>query len=131
MARFRSADISGLGIRLRTYFMRKRKLYEESYPEFYDKDLKKLFTENVGEGSKQKASQFLRSNRKKILKTVALWTQERQYTVDQLLQNLVERCNELKLVVKKGDADIQLNIAAYVTSLVTAYLFTGKFKRLR
>src|SRR5688572_428158 len=41
--RYRSTDYDCLNVKLKTYYARKRKQYQESFPDFYDKDLRRLF----------------------------------------------------------------------------------------
>ncbi len=40
---YRVADYDCLNLKLKTYYARKRKLYEDTYPDFYDNDLRQLF----------------------------------------------------------------------------------------
>ena len=47
------ADYDCLNIKLKTYYARKRKLYEDTYPDFYDADLRQLFSRDAGAGSDQ------------------------------------------------------------------------------
>jgi len=126
---FRAADYSCLQLKLKTYYQRKRKLYEENYPDFYDKDLTRLFVQGRVPRSRLKASAFLKLHRNAILDAVCLWTNERRYQVDQLLSDLMERCDQLHLSVGGDDSLQQLQVASYVTSCVMNYLFTGKFRR--
>ena len=39
----RSADYDCLNIKLKTFYQRKRKQFEDTYPDFYDQDLTRLF----------------------------------------------------------------------------------------
>ena len=126
---FKASDYSGLNIKLRTFYARKRKLYEESYPDFYDRDLKQLFLETSQVGVTEKASRYLKSRRKRILNSTALWTKEKKYTINQLLSDLINRCDELNLYAKRDGNNLDLQLASYVTSMIMNYLFTGKFKR--
>jgi hypothetical protein len=129
--RFRQSEHSSLNQKLKTYYHKKRKQYEESYPDFYDNDLKTLFTDQEAERSDVKAVQYLRVTHQKILKSVALWTKEKKYTIDQLMRDLTSRTKELNLHVRRGDTDLDTNVTAFITALVTNHLFTGKFKRSR
>src|SRR5207253_10935325 len=45
---YRAADYDCLNLKLKTYYARKRKLYEETYPDFYDVDLRQRFAAAVG-----------------------------------------------------------------------------------
>ena len=41
--KYRVADYNCLNVKLKTYYARKRKFYEDLYPDFYDADLRQLF----------------------------------------------------------------------------------------
>ena len=47
---YRVADHDCLNLKLKTYYARKRKLYEDTYPDFYDADLRQLFPAAAGPG---------------------------------------------------------------------------------
>jgi len=128
---FNPKKYAGLQIRLKTYYQRKRKLHAESYPDFYDKDLKTLFTDSPEERSEIKASRYLKGVYPKILKTVSFWTKEKKYTLDQLMRDLISRCGELNLWVRNHDSEIDFHIVCFITTLMANYRFTGKFKRAR
>ena len=127
--KIRAADYDCLNLKLKTYYARKRKLYEDSYPDFYDRDLKQLFAAGAEEPHRERASRYLRTHRKQIMDSACRWTNEKKYRVHRLLTRLIDRCDELGLYVKDSDPAIDLHVASYVTSLVMNYLFTGKFKR--
>src|SRR5437870_3529347 len=126
---YRSADHDCLNIKLKTYYARKRKLYEDSYPDFYDNDLKELFAAGPDVAGRLKASAFLRAHRRRLMNSVCQWTNERKYRVNKLLNRLIDRCDQLDVYVKPADSIVNLQVASYITTLVMNYLFTGKFKR--
>jgi hypothetical protein len=126
---FRVKDVDCLKIKLKTYYERKRKLFAEDFPDFYDRDLFKLFTDEKEIRGKQKAYQYLQQNREILIRSAALWTNEKRYTVSDLLNNLIARCKELNLYLKTDDNKIDFQVSAYITTLINTYLFTGKFKR--
>ncbi len=123
---FRAAEHAGLGVKLRTHYRRKRKLYEEDYPDLHDRDLRRLFT---SQGDGELAGRYLRRHRKLIRATVGEWTKEKRYTIDGLLRDLIERCDQLALRVRPGEPALDFQVVTYITTLVMNYLFTGKFKR--
>lgn len=125
---FQVTEHDGLGIKLKTYFRRKRKLYQESFPDFYDKDLKTLFTEIPEERGPSRASVYLKASSPELIKAVQFATKEKKYTIDQLIQSFIERTKELNLYVRKEDYGLDFRIASYFTNLITTYLHTGKFK---
>lgn len=128
---YRVADYDFLNIKLKTHYAKKRKLIEDSYPDFYDKDLRQLFAAGPEVQGRWKASAFLRANRKHLMDSVCQWTNEKKYRVDKLLARLIERCDQLELYVQTGDPRNALQVASYITTLVMNYLFTGRFKRTK
>ena len=128
---YRVADYDCLGVKLKTYYARKRRLYEDSYPDFYDKDLRTLFPHVAPGAPSHRAAAWLRANRRAINDAVCDWTNEKRYRVDKLIHRLTDRCKELGLQVASEDSGASLRVAAYVTTLVMNYLFTGRFKRTK
>src|SRR3954463_7784730 len=128
---YRAADHDCLDVKLKTHYARKRKLYEDSYPDFYDQDLKQLFAAGPEVADRMKASSYRRQGRGKLMDSVSQWTNEKKYRVNDLLARLIERCDQLDLHIKVDDAQQNLQVSAYVTTLVMNYLFTGKFKRTK
>ena len=128
---YRVEDYDCLNIKLKTFYARKRKLYEDSYPDFYDRDLKALFAATSETGGQLKASAWLRQRRRSLMDSVCEWTNEKKYRVNKLLTRLIERCDKLELRVKADDAQLNVRVAAYIATLVMNHLFTGKFKRTK
>src|SRR3954471_7464776 len=125
------AEYDCLNLKLKTYYARKRKLYEDSYPNFYDNDLQQLFAAGPEIVGRVKASTYLRQRRRQLMDSVCQWTNEKKYRVNKLLNRLIERCEQLNLYIKADDAQQNLQVSAYITTLVMNYLFTGKFKRTK
>lgn len=128
---YRVRDFNFLNIKLKTYYARKRKQYEDSYPDFYDRDLRQLFGGAADAGPTLKASLFLRQRKRALMDAVCEWTNEKKYRVNKLLSRLIERCDQLDLHLKPGEPTPDLQVAAYIATLVMNYLFTGKFKRTK
>jgi hypothetical protein len=125
--KYRVADYNCLNVKLKTYYARKRKLYEDIYPGFYDADLRQLFPVPHG----IKASSYLRQRRRRLMNSVCQWTNEKKYRVNKLLSRLIDRSNELGLQAHNDDPQQDFRVASYITTLVMNYLFTGKFKRTK
>src|SRR5215471_3176746 len=73
MPPYRAAEYDCLNLKLKTYYARKRKLYEDTYPDFYDADLRELFAAPAGPG-RIKASSYLNRRRRRLLNSVCQWT---------------------------------------------------------
>ena len=128
---YRVADHDCLNVKLKTHYARKRKLYEDSYPDFYDNDLRQLFAATADGEGRVKASAYLRHHRRQLMDAVCQWTNEKKYRVNKLLTRLIDRCDQLDLYIKAYDPKQNLQASAYITTLVMNYLFTGKFKRTK
>jgi hypothetical protein len=125
--KYRVADYNCLNIKLKSYYARKRKLYEDTYPDFYDADLRQLFAAQAG----IKASSYLRRTRRRLLNSVCQWTNEKKFRVNKLLTRLIDRCDKLGLHVLNDDPQQDFRVSSFITTLVMNYLFTGKFKRTK
>jgi hypothetical protein len=128
---YRPADYDCLNVKLKTYYARKRKQIADTYPDFYDKDLRALFPATHGIAGTIKASTYLRTRRRRLMNSVCHWTNEKKYRVDQLLDRLVARCDQLALSVLNDDPSQDFRVSAWLTTLVMNYLFTGKFQRTK
>lgn len=128
--RYRVSDYNCLNVKLKTYYARKRKLYADTYPDFYDADLRQLFGAQAGPG-RIYASSYLRRSRRRLLNAVCQWTNEKKFRVNKLLSRLIDRCEELDLYVLNDDPQEDFRVTSYVTTLVMNYLHTGKFKRTK
>jgi hypothetical protein len=127
MPAYRVADYNCLNVKLKSYYARKRKLYEDIYPGFYDVDLRQLFPTPHG----ITASAYLRQRRRRLMNSVSQWTNEKKYRINKLLSRLIDRADELDLHAHNDDPQQDFRVASYITTLVMNYLFTGKFKRTK
>lgn len=126
-SRIKMSEASRLRSRLESYYRRRRRLYAQDFPDFFDSDLRRLFVEFGAAASGEKAAPFLRRSRKQLLDAVSLWTGEPKFTVNRLLRALIDRCAELELGLRADSAGLE--IAAYLAALVSHYRMTGKFKK--
>lgn len=131
MPEYQSTDYDCLNVKLKTYYAKKRKEYEHSFPDFYDNDLRQLFDAGADIEGRVKASFYLRRHRRELENAVCQWTNENKYRVNKLLARLIDRCDQLGLHLKAYDPKQNLQVAAYITTLVMNHLFTGKFKRTK
>ncbi len=124
---YREADYNCLNVKLKTYYARKRKLYQDTYPDFYDTDLRQLFGAPAG----IRAGAYLRKRKRRLLNSVCQWTNEKKYRVNKLLTRLADRADQLGLHVLNDDPQQDFRVTAFITTLVMNYLFTGRFKRTK
>ena len=70
---------------------------ERTRPSLYDPDLKRLFSDAPAYAAHLSAATFLRRFRKEVRRKVAAWTGEYQYTIDQVLEDMMQRCRAAAL----------------------------------
>jgi len=107
---------------LRDHYREKRGRYGTDYPDFYDRDLRKLFSSDAGGES---AARFLGRISPQVRRLVAEWTGEYQYTIDQVLKEMIARCRELKLRVNKPREQVHLEATVLLTVQTMNYLHGG------
>lgn len=125
----KACDARKLKSTLEHYYQKKKKESIEEYPEFYDPDLMKIFSNDSSFVSNEKADRWMKKNQKILLNKIAFWTGDKKYNCDQLLKKLMERCRVLELHLCKSEAESLMDVTAYLTSMMTNHLLTGKYKR--
>ncbi len=123
----RMSDVHRLRKTLARHYAARRKLYAEDFPDFYDADLRAIFLK--GELGTDSAARAMRRCRATLIAAIVEWTGQRKYTVDMLVRKLALRCQELKLQSPRDPVTLHMELAAYLSALVTNHLYTGRFKR--
>jgi len=76
---------------LRTHYQRKRAKYGVDYPDFSDRDLRRLFSDDPWFAGNVSAVAFLGRIRREVRRRVARYTGEKQYTIDQVIEKAAHR----------------------------------------
>lgn len=107
------------------HYAQKRDQHGINLPNLYDQHLRKLFSDALPSVEQPSAAAFLRRNRAELRKTVAHWTGEYQYIIDQVLQEMIERCRELNLRLDRPVEQAQRDALVLVTVQTMNYLHGG------
>lgn len=118
--------ISRLRKTLRTHYRRKRDQYGLDYPSVYDNDLRRLFSSAPEHRRNTTAAAFLNRIRGDLRNTVVRWTGEHMYTIDQVVQEMIERCRELKLRVGTPTEEAKRDAMILVAVRTTNFLHEGR-----
>ncbi|HVR75029.1 MAG TPA: putative zinc-binding metallopeptidase [Planctomycetota bacterium] len=111
---------------LREHYQEKRARYAISYPRNYDRDLKCLFSDTPARARTETAAAFLRRNRAEIRQQVARWTGEYEFTLDQVLKDMIQRCRELQLHAAGAERQLKLDFALLLTVQTMHCLYSGR-----
>ena len=113
--RERPDSLPTLNMTLREYYAEKHNSYLASYPDIYDRDLRRLFSDDPRHHRRELASRFLRRNRTEIRSLVANWTGEYQVTLEQVLKDMIGRSRELKLRAAGPERRLKMEFAVLLT----------------
>ncbi len=107
---------------LRSYYETKRSYYglEDAYS--YDHELRRLFTDDPAQTRLPLAATFLRRIRPRLRRDVSEWTGHYQYTIDQVLEDMIERCRQLKLRVDRPLDDVEKDVLIVLTMHTMNYI---------
>jgi len=117
---------SKLSTTLRAYYDSKRAQYSVTYPTTYDRELKKVFSDSPKHAGRELASRFIQRHRTEIRRTVARWTGEYEFTLDQLLRDMIGRCRELKLRVAGSQRQVLLDFAGMLAVRTVHFLYSRR-----
>jgi hypothetical protein len=109
----------------RQHYRTKRRHYGVDYPHFYDRDLRRIFSAAPEFASNITAAQFIARIRRPVRRVVANWTGIYQYTIDQVLEDMIARCRELKLRLAVPDDVGRQEFTVLLTVQAMNYLHSG------
>jgi Putative zinc-binding metallo-peptidase len=120
--------LSKLKKTLAEHYRHKREHHGLDHPDFYESDLRNLFSDAPEYAKHQHAARFLRRIRKEVRSTVASYTDSYQYTIDQLIEKIIERCRELNLRLTDSEETTKLDFMVFLTVQTMNYLHSGRHR---
>jgi hypothetical protein len=113
---------------LREHYKKRREHYGLDHPDFYDRDLRNLFSDSPTYARKLAADKFVSSIRKEVRATVASFTDSYQYTIDQLINRIITRCRELNLHLMDTEKATKADFMVFLTVQTMNYLHSGRHR---
>jgi hypothetical protein len=101
---------------LAQHYKRRQATYLVKAPQTYDRDLRRVFSDDPLDSKAPAASTFLSRNRARIRRTVAEWTGEHQLTLDSLLHEIIVRCRELNLRAVGSERQLRMDFTVLFTA---------------
>ena len=117
--------LSAIRTTLREHYQRKRQRYDFDWPAVYDRDLLRIFSDDPRHKTRPSAAGFLRSVRREVRQIVAEGTGVHQYTIDHVLENMIDRCKDLKLRVSTPAREARRRVMIVLTVQVMNVLHSG------
>ena len=110
---------------LRQHYRAKRRYYGLEHPNFYDRDLRRMFSDSPECAGNITAAQFIARVRRPTRQVVSSWTGIYQYTIDQVLEGMIARSRELKLRLAVPEDQARQEFVVLVTVQAMNYLHSG------
>jgi hypothetical protein len=113
---------------LREHYRKKREHYGLDHPDFYESDLRNLFSDSPQYAKNASAARFVRKIRREVRGTVASFTDSYQYTIDQLIEGIIERCRALNLRLTDTEEATKIDFMLFLTVQTMNYLHSGRHR---
>ncbi len=110
---------------LRQHYRAKRKHYGVDHPNFYDRDLRRIFSDAPEFADNPTAAQFISRTRQQTRRLVSSWTGIYQYTIDQVLEDMIARSRELKLRLAVPEEQARRDLTVLLTVQTMNHLQSG------
>ncbi len=122
------ASIDDLDHTLREHYRARRELHQVDFSETYDEDLLKLFSGTGISGSSSSAASFLSRTKRKARRSVAETTGIYQYTIDQIIEEMIERCRKLDLQLIKSTEETELDFVVLLTMRAVEHIRNHRYR---
>jgi len=113
---------------LRQHYRRRRRHYGVDHPAFYDRDLRRLFSDAPEHADRPTAAQFMSRHGRSVRRLVSEWTGIYQYTIDKVLEDMIARSRELKLRLAMPEDAARQEFTVLLTVQVMNYLHSGRHR---
>lgn len=119
--------LSRLTLTLQQYYRQKRSLYTPEYPDFFDRDLLRVFSRDHHRHLPSAVS-FLWKFRAEICTIVGEGTGIHAYTIDHVLDNIRERARKLKLWLSRSQTETRDRLIVLLTVHTMNIVNSGKYR---
>jgi hypothetical protein len=113
---------------LAEHYRKKREHYGLDHPDFDEADLRKIFSGESAYARRPSAASFLRRIRSEVRSLVATHTDSYQYTIDRLMERIIERCEELNLRLTEPEDITTRDFLVFLTVQTMNYLHSGRYR---
>lgn len=113
---------------LRQHYEEKTSRFSTGHTQDYDRTLRRLFAEAPVRSFEETAADFLVRSRAELRRIVSDMSGEHEYTVDQVLQEMIMRCRQLRLYRQAGQRKTEEEAAALLALQTRNYLENGQHR---
>jgi len=123
----RRLEVDPLGRINRTlaeYYRKKQARYVVDAPRTYDRDLRRIFSDDPRHRRSPPASAFIRRNRSDFRRLVSQWTGEHQLTLDMIIDDMIARCRDLQLRAAGPERRLKTDFGLLLTAQTVHSLYS-------
>jgi len=106
------------------HYKKKIAFYAINTKRNYDRELTKIFSSDPKHRKSPTAASFIRSNRSRLRAMVSRWTGEYQLTLDAVLDDMVDRCRDLKLRAVGPERQLLADFTVLLTAKTVHSLYS-------
>ncbi len=122
--RARVDPLSRMTTTLGEHYKRKVEHYAIAAPTTHDRELLRIFSNEPRHRRSQLASTFIRKNRARVRRLVSRWTGEYELTLDSVIDEMLQRCRELKLRAPGAERRLRLDFTVLLTARTVHSLYS-------
>jgi hypothetical protein len=111
-------------ITLGEHYKKKLEHYSVDAPRTYDRDLLRIFSNIPRHRHSPPAAAFIRHHRASIRRMVSKWTGEYQLTLDTVMDEMIDRCRELKLRAVGSERQLRMDFTVLLTAKTVHSLYS-------
>jgi hypothetical protein len=108
---------------LASYYESRQMRYITDPPTVYDRDLRRIFSDDPRHRRSPLATAFLRRHGARIRSTVAKWTGQYQLSIDAVLDDMMIRCHDLNLRAVGPERQLVIDFTVLLTSKIVKSLY--------
>jgi len=116
--------LSQIDTTLAEHYRKKKAFYAVNTPRTYDRELQRIFSDDPKHRTSPTAASFIRANRSYFRQIVARWTGEYQLTLDSVLDDMIDRCRELKLRAPGSERQLVTDFTVLLTAKTVHSLYS-------
>jgi len=120
--------IPSLNKTLSEHYEQRRRHYGVGEPELYDRELRRLFSAAPEHHDRLHAARFIQSIRGDARRMVRRWTGAYQYTIDQVVAGMIERCRALGLHLTAPEDQARVDFVVMLAVQTMQYLHSGRHR---
>jgi hypothetical protein len=127
-SRRRTHPLHTLKMTLGDHYAAKRAHYCRDHPRFYDRDLRRLFSDDPQFARNRSAAAFLESIRAEARMMISRWTGESQYTIDRTIADMIDRVTIMNLRLAKPAGGAKVDVMMMLAVQTMNFLNDGRHR---